>query len=86
MTLTDHERRVLDFLADEHGDYGFYSFAEIMAGAGIADRGAVRTACRSLTDKGLATWAAGLWSDDGEPAGSGYGATLAGVIAVYGPR
>jgi hypothetical protein len=84
--LTDDERRVLQFLADEAGgDYGFFGFNPLMRETGF-DRKRVRRACRSLRRKGLTEFGRGLWSDDGEPAGSGYGATRAGVELICGPQ
>ena len=85
--LNPQAQKVLQFLADEYSeDFGCYSFAGIMSGAGINDRAAVRRACRLLARKGLARYERSLWSDDGEPRGAGYGATKAGVEAIYGPR
>lgn len=37
-----------------------------------------RAICRSLTDRGFATYVRGLMDDDGEFAGAGYGITPAG--------
>lgn len=42
------------------------------------DRATVRRACRYLARKGLAEYVRGLWSEDGEMLGAGYGATKAG--------
>lgn len=79
MKINDNERKVLRFLVSEFSDeYGFYSFAGITAVTRL-DRRRVRLACRSLTRKGLLRFGRGLWSDDGEPRGSGYGATKAGA-------
>lgn len=87
MALNPQAQKVLQFLADEFSsDHGFYGFAGIMSGAGINDRAAVRRACRLLARKGLAQYERGLWSDDGEPGGAGYGATKAGVESIYGPQ
>lgn len=85
MNLNDKERKILEYLADESGDYGYCNFGAIHAETRI-DRKAIRRACRSLTRKGLAQFGKGLWTEDGEPAGSGYAATEAGVVAIYGPR
>jgi len=46
-------------------------------------RDVVRGVCRSLTDQGLAFYMKGLWSEDGMPAGSGYGITEAGAKRLY---
>lgn len=42
----------------------------------------VRAACRSLTDMGFAEYQSGLWTDDGEMAGSGYAITATGIDAL----
>jgi hypothetical protein len=38
-----------------------------------------RGVCRSLTERGYAVYRRGLWTDDGEPGGAGYGITHKGV-------
>jgi hypothetical protein len=76
MKLNDHETKVLEFLSED-GDYYFHPFANIMDDTGL-DRKQVRRACRSLAKKGLTEFKKGLWSEDGEPGGSGYGATKEG--------
>lgn len=45
-------------------------------------RDVVRGVCRSLTDQGLAFYMKGLWSEDGMPAGSGYGITDKGAARL----
>jgi hypothetical protein len=74
------ERIVLAFLADNYQCDGicFSCFAAICDETTL-DRKAVRRACRSLTRKGLAQFSTGLWSEDGEPRGSGYAATRQGA-------
>lgn len=42
------------------------------------ERDIARAICRTLTDRGLAEYRRGLFNDDGEVAGSGYGITAAG--------
>lgn len=42
-------------------------------------KGMARAICRSLTDRGYAFYTRGLWSDDGIPAGAGYGITEKGA-------
>lgn len=79
--MTEPERKVLAYLAEiyDHYDGGAYcGFAPIMSATGL-DRKTVRRACRSLKRKGLADFCVGLWTDDGTPGGSGYGATRAGL-------
>lgn len=78
MKLNENERKVLVVLADEcEPDETACGFAHLSMESGL-DRKIVRRACRSLTRKGLARYARGLWTEDGEPAGSGYGPTRAG--------
>lgn len=38
-----------------------------------------RAICRSLTDRGFAFYMRGLFTEDGDPAGAGYGITDAGA-------
>lgn len=42
-------------------------------------RDIARGVCRSLTDRGYAVYRRGLWTDDGQVAGAGYGITHKGV-------
>lgn len=42
-------------------------------------RDMARAICRSLTDRGFAFYMRGLFNDDGQPQGSGYGITNAGA-------
>jgi hypothetical protein len=58
-------------------DVGYLSFKAI-GRRSMLRRPVVRLACRSLKRKGLAQFAIGLWTEDGEPRGSGYAATKAG--------
>jgi hypothetical protein len=74
--LNSNERAVLRVLAGVPDGY-YKPFAPIARTAGI-ERNVVRRACRSLKRKGLTEFLAGLWTEDGEPAGAGYAATPAG--------
>lgn len=79
--VTPHEAKVLHALAyfgGEDSECGFVGFKPLAAETGL-DRRTVRLACRSLSRKGFAKFARGLWTDEGEPAGAGYAATLAGM-------
>ena len=87
--LNPIERKVLTVLVAAAGDFGHYSFAGIVAHARAEhrwrlDRKQVRRACRSLARKGLAQFGSGLFTEDGEVAGSGYTATREGVHLVEG--
>jgi len=77
MNLNEAEKQVLAFLATGSEDFGVYSFDPIARHTKL-DRKAVRRACRSLKRKGLTEFHFGCWTEDGEPAGSGYGATKDG--------
>lgn len=74
---TPNETKVLALLASGGEDFGVMSFAGI-AGFIKLNRKEIRRACRALKRKGLAEFYRGCWTEDGEPAGSGYGATVAG--------
>jgi len=81
MNLNPNEAKVLVELVDAYSSYDgfcFRGFDGISRETGL-DRKIVRRACRSLARKGLAEYGRGLWTEDGEPAGSGYAATKAGA-------
>ncbi len=85
MNLNDNERKVLKALSDAYSAYEefcYLNFAGISKRCGDLDRKVVRRAARSLTRKGLAEYGRGLWTDDGELAGSGYCCTKAGSLAL----
>ena len=75
--LTEAELKVLMLLSEQHEDYGCLDFKTIGSDTGLDDLKQVRRVCRSLKRKGLAEFHQGLWSDDGEPRGSGYCASRA---------
>lgn len=79
--LNDRERTVLIALASDGqgGEYCF-PFAPLMKKTGMT-RNPVRLACRSLARKGLARYERGLWSEEGDMLGAGYGITDAGLVA-----
>ena len=77
--MNSSECTVLKMLANEFSDdFGCLPFKPISNRTGL-DVKVVRRACRSLTRKGLAAYERGLWTEDGQPAGSGYRATRDGV-------
>lgn len=75
--MSPTEAKVLAFLAEQDWEFGCYPFAPIAEATGL-DTKQVRRACRSLKRKGLAEFHAGLWHEDGGPAGAGYEATSQG--------
>ena len=82
--LTQDEQAALIALGQETRPSEEYrSFAGIAQALEIYgldwDRARIRRACRSLARKGLAEYMRGLWTEDGEMAGAGYGITKAGV-------
>jgi len=80
-TLSPVNLKVLKALNDSSGDFCFQSFATLMKETGL-DRKVVRRACRFLARRGYAEFARGLWTDEGEVAGSGYAATKEGLKYV----
>lgn len=75
--LSANDEKVLRFLADQSVDFGVYPFDPLAEQTGLSRR-EVRLSCRKLARKGLTEFHRGCWTDDGEPAGSGYDATTAG--------
>lgn len=72
--LLQDARKVLAVLAERRS---YWCFEPLMNETGL-DRARVRRACRFLARKGFAKFRGGLWSEDGEPYGSGYAATKEG--------
>lgn len=71
------EKKILTFLADNYG--GYWSFDGIRQHIGLQfEKKQIRRGCRSLARKGLTQYCRGLWTDEGEPAGASYAATVAG--------
>jgi hypothetical protein len=82
--MTDAHRAVLEALNSIHDDYdggGYAHFSYVIERTGFP-RPIVRRICRYLARRGLAEYSRGLWSEDGEPAGAGYGITKAGIAAL----
>jgi hypothetical protein len=59
-----------------------FPFRTIMRQGGCADRAQVRRWVRQLARKGLAEYHKGLWTEDGTPAGAGYGLTMLGAATL----
>lgn len=74
----DKVLRALAQAGDEYGDFSFLTFRGLMKRTALA-RPVVRRAARYLARKGYAKFGKGLWTEDGEPAGSGYAVTEDGV-------
>jgi hypothetical protein len=71
------ERKVLTEMSS--GEY--FHFRALSSFTGLSRRD-VRLICRRLKRKGLAEFGKGLWTDDGDPYGSGYKITPAGRAAL----
>lgn len=79
--LNENESKVLEYLESIGHVFdvpAYTGFAPISRATGIELR-KVRLACRSLKRKGLADFATGLVTEDGELAGAGYGITDYGL-------
>ena len=80
--MSPNEQAALKALAEFYsGDFGYADFATIAAESGLP-RKDVRRTVRSLARKGFAEFGKGLWTEDGEPAGSGYRCTDEGFRAL----
>lgn len=80
-------RRTLDraILADLNnsnhafGRYETFSHLCVLGDLQLLSRDMVRAICRDLTNRGFARYQRGLFTEDGIPAGSGYGITRRGL-------
>lgn len=83
--LTPSQRKVLRALANYYDSYGdgfcYVGFGPLARKTRLP-RNQVRRAARALARKGLAHFSRGLFNEDGEVAGSGYGCTRAGAEAL----
>jgi hypothetical protein len=82
--LTDAHRAVLEALYEVYDDYdggGFAHFSYVTERTGFP-RKIVRRICRHLARQGMAKYSRGLWSEEGTPAGAGYGITDVGRRAL----
>jgi RIO-like serine/threonine protein kinase len=80
MKVSEREYKILEVLANAGGreDFGYLSFAGIAKRSKL-DQSIIRRTVRALARKKLAEYGRGLWSDGGEPRGSGYCATSDGI-------
>ena len=62
--------------------YGYFSCLDVIADDAGVDKEAARFACKRLRNKGLAIYKNGLFTEDGEPCGSGYALTELGRDAI----
>jgi hypothetical protein len=82
--MLDHHVRVLRALSETTRPFGEYCvpFKTIGYEAEINDVRTVRRITRHLARKGFAQYWRGLWTDEGEVAGSGYCITPEGIAAL----
>lgn len=83
--ISDREMQALNALAGSYGgDFDCLGFKAIARRSKL-DPKHVRRSVRALARKGLAEYIRGLWSEDGEPRGSGYRCTANGRAAATKP-
>lgn len=82
MKISEKQRKCLEHLVtiSDDDDHNYTFFRVIAKHTGLSQR-EVRIAVRALKRKGLADYSQ-LFDDDGMIAGSGYGATTAGVQLI----
>jgi Mn-dependent DtxR family transcriptional regulator len=84
--LTEEHQRVLLALADFSREQELYlPFRRIVSESEVEPH-RIRRIVRHLARKGLAQYERGLWTDDGEPAGSGYCITHQGRTVAEAMR
>lgn len=81
--VSAREMMALNALAGIDEDH-YLNFKSVARRSGLAPE-FVRRSVRALARKGLAEYGKGLWTDEGELAGSGYRATAAGRAAATKP-
>jgi len=82
--VSEREMMALNALAGIDEDH-YLNFKSIARRSKL-DLKYVRRSVRALARKGLAEYGKGLWTEDGEPAGSGYRCTVAGRAAAANPN
>lgn len=75
--LTANEREAVRGLTGTEAPEMFFTFKGVGAHCDLPQH-LIRRTVRALARKGLAIYRRGLWTDCGEPAGSGYALTKAG--------
>lgn len=84
MRLTEahtRELRILEALNEGTEDFGYFGFDTLSRRTQL-ERRQVRLDVRRMARKGWTQFGKGLWSDCGEPAGSGYAITDLGRAAL----
>lgn len=72
--LSAREDLALEAWAGTESDFGCLSFRAVAQRSSVEPHN-VRRVVRSLARKGVTEFHRGLWSDEGDPRGSGYGLT-----------
>lgn len=86
MKLNEKELKCLEVLADSyHSDWNYLCFAYIVEDTKLTLT-EVRRAVRSLAKKDMVQFARGLFTEDGEVAGSGYGCTRLGFDLILSKK
>lgn len=80
--LTARQQQALKAWEDTDADFDVLSFDTIAKRSGLA-RCDVRRTVRDMARRGYTRFVSGCWTDDGEPAGSGYGLTDRGRTAMF---
>lgn len=75
--LTANELKALKAWRKCSEDFDVINFKEVAARSRL-ERRLIRRTVRALARKGFTKYYRGLWTEDGEPAGSGYGLTKLG--------
>lgn len=77
------DRHVLQYMAEMHNSVfprdGYAFHLSCFVALPWITKDMARAVCRSLTDRGFAFYMRGLFTEDGDPAGAGYGITDAGI-------
>ena len=82
MKIGEQERQVLIVLSDYWHEEGNCIYFKTIEQETKLNTGQVRRACRSLARKDLAEFHRGLFTEDGEVAGSGYCASEKGAYLI----
>jgi hypothetical protein len=77
ISLSATEAKVFKAWEGTQEDFGYLSFSATASRSGV-ELHRIRRSVRSIARKGLLEFGKGLWTEDGEVAGSGYGLTPAG--------
>ena len=77
ISISRNESHAMKAWEHTDSDFDVMSFANIASNSGL-HRSLVRRTVRSMARKGVTKYYRGCWTEDGNPAGSGYGLTPKG--------